>query len=108
MRDSTQAAADVDREAAMLLSVRSCPNLRDPAEVVDGDEGAGFIFASGECDLELPAKVLGVAVSKQVKRDRFCVRGNVEDFGMAHAGKGAGRHVSDGVAAGFSGGDATR
>ena len=69
---------------------------------------AGLVFASGKSDLELPAEVLRVAVTQEEFRAGPGIGRHVECLGPAHAGKGAGGHVTDGIAAGFAGCDAHR
>ena len=63
-------------------------------------------FATGECDLELSSKALGVRMTEHEFRRCLGVGNHIEDFGSADTGQRAGRDVANGVAAGFARRDA--
>ena len=81
---------------------------RNEAQVVHIGEAAGILRAAAERGFEFPAEALAVRVAQQELRKRPRVRGDVENFILADAGKWAGGDIAHGVAAGFARGDSRR
>ena len=107
VRHGPQAAADVEREAALQLAV-PCLCLGNEAHVVHVRQAATLVRAAGKSDLDLAAEVLGVLVVQQEVRQGVSIRGDVEAFVVADAGHGAGRYVAYHIAARLLRGDAHR
>ena len=107
MRNRTEAAADVELEASLFDAIDGSDHA-DAAHVVHVGQAAGLVLAAGKGDLELAAEVLAVGVAQQEVHKRLSIGGYVEGLAAADAGERAGCDIADGIATGFTGGDAHR